>query len=134
VARANHGFRAPRTAVPRYEIVQGTRATYEVTVGEVEALRAYIAEQAGPEEADAAERLLGQLATLAQHQAGTDREQVEFSPAPASAALAARAMDALRTEGDVRMGGPRWRLQRPRSSSASKSRLAPGKSPGDAAS
>ena len=66
--------------------VQGTRATYEVTVGEVEALRAYVAELAGPGEADAAERLLGQLAALAQHQDGNGRgEQLRFTPVPAAA-------------------------------------------------
>jgi hypothetical protein len=48
--------------------------------------------------------------------------------------LAQRAFEALRTEGDVRMGGRRWRLHRSRASSASKSRLAPGRSPGDGAS
>ncbi len=48
-------------------IVQGTRASYEVTVGEVEALRAYVTELAGPKESEAAERMLGQLAALAQH-------------------------------------------------------------------
>jgi hypothetical protein len=116
-------------------IVQGTRATYEVTVGEVEALRAYVAEQARPEEADAAERLLGQLAALAHHQDGNgDRERLAFSPVPAAQALAARAMDALRSEGEVRMGGRRWRLQRTKASRASKSRLAPDRSPGDGAS
>ena len=104
-------------------------------MGELQALRAYIAEEAGPDEADAAERLLGQLAALAQHQArGGDRERAQFSPVAGSSALAARAMDALRTEGDVRMGSRRWRLQRSTPSSASKSRLAPGRSPGDGAS
>ena len=115
--------------------MQGTRATYEVTVGEVEALRAYVAEQAGPEEADAAERLLGQLAALAQHQDGyAGAERLRFTPVPAAQALAARAVDALRTEGDVRMGSRRWRLHRPRSARASKRRFAPGRSPGDGAS
>ena len=45
-----------------------------------------------------------------------------------------RAMDALRSEGDVRMGSRRWRLQRARPSRASKRRFAPGRSPGDGAS
>src|SRR5687767_12864187 len=116
-------------------IVQDTRATYEVTVGEVEALRAYVAEQAGPDEAEAAERLLGQLAALAHHQHGNGEEDVlAFTPVPAAQALAARAMDALRSEGDVRMGSRRWRLQRASSSRASKRRFAPGRSPGDGAS
>jgi hypothetical protein len=116
-------------------IVQGTRATYEVTVGEVEALRAYVSELAGPEEAGAAERLLGQLAALAQHHDGTGAgERLRFVPVLPARALAARAVEALRTEGDVRMGGRRWRLHRPRSARASKSRLAPGRSPGDGAS
>ena len=116
-------------------IVQGTRATYEVTVGEVEALRAYVSELAGPDEADAAERLLGQLAALAHHQDGNARaEDLRFTPVPAAAALAARAVEALRTEGDVRIGGRRWRLHRARPARASKSRLAPGRSPGDDAS
>jgi hypothetical protein len=115
--------------------VQGTRATHEVTVGEVEALRAYVAELAGPGEADAAERLLGQLAALAQHQDGNGRgEQVRFTPVPAAEALAARAVEALRTEGEIRMGARRWRLHRPRAARASKSRLAPGRTPGDGAS
>ena len=113
--------------------MQGTRTRYEVTVGEVEALRAYVAEQAGPEDAEAAERLLGQLAALAQHQRPRG-ERLRFTPVPAARALAARAVDALRTEGDVRMGSRRWRLQRSRPSRASKSRLAPGRSPGDGAS
>ena len=95
--------------------MQGTRTSYEVTVGEVEALRAYVAEQAGPAEAEAAERL-------------------RFTPVPAARALADRAIDALRSEGDVRMGSRRWRLQRSRPSRASKRRLAPGRSPGDGAS
>jgi hypothetical protein len=116
-------------------IVQGTRATYEVTVGEVEALRAYVTEQAGPDEAEAAERLLGQLAALAQHQDGSGRgERLRFTPVPAGDALAARAMEALRSEGDIRMGTRRWRLQRSRPSRASKRRFAPGRSPGEGAS
>ena len=116
-------------------IVQGTRTSYEVTVGEVAALRAYVAEQAGPEDADAAERLLGQLAALAQHQDGNgEGGTLRFTPVPAAAALAARAVEALRTEGEVRVGSRRWRLQRSRASSASKRRLAPGKSPGEGAS
>jgi hypothetical protein len=115
--------------------VQGTRATYEVTVGEVEALRAYVAEQAGPDEAEAAERLLGQLAALAHHKDGDDdAERVVFSPVPSAQALAARAMDALRSEGDVKMGSRRWRLHRPKASRASKRRFAPGRSPGEDAS
>jgi hypothetical protein len=104
-------------------------------VGEVEALRAYVSEQAGPEEADAAERLLGQLAALADHNDGNGRaEALEFTPVPAAQELAARAMEALRSEGDVRMGSRRWRLQRSRPSRASNRRLAPGSSPGDGAS
>jgi hypothetical protein len=121
--------------VPERVIVQGTRATYEVTVGEVEALRAYVAEQAGPDEAEAAERLLGQLAALAQHRdGGASGDRLRFSPVPAGRTLAARAMEALRSEGDVRMGSRRWRLQRSRPSRASKRRLAPGRSPGEGAS
>ena len=115
--------------------VRGKDASYEITVGEVEALRAYVAELAGPHEADAAERLLGQLAALAQHQAGNGRaDALRFTPVPAAAALAARAMDALRSEGHVRMGNRRWRLHRSRASRASKMRFAPGRSPGDGAS
>jgi hypothetical protein len=121
--------------VPERVIVQGTRATYEVTVGEVEALRAYVAEQAGPDEAAAAERLLGQLAALADHRDGSARgDRLQFSPVPAGRVLAARAMEALRSEGDVRMGSRRWRLQRSRPPRASNRRLAPGRSPGDGAS
>jgi hypothetical protein len=113
--------------------VKGTR--YEVTVGEVEALRAYVAELAGPQEADAVERLLGQLAALAQHQDGSgDEERLGFTPVPAASALTARAMDALRSEGHVRMGGRRWRLYRARPSRASKRRFAPGSSAGEGAS
>ena len=116
-------------------IVQETRTTYEVTVGEVEALRAYVAEQAGPDEAEAAERLLGQLAALAQHQDRSGAgETLAFTPVPSAAALAARAMEALRSEGEVRMGSRRWRVQRTKASRASKRRFAPGRSPGDGAS
>ena len=111
--------------------MQGTRATYEVTAEEVQALRAYVAEQTGPDEAEAAERLLGQLAALAQHR---DGDRLRFTPVPASRELAARAMEALRSEGEVRMGSRRWRLQRARLSSASNRRLAPGRSPGEGAS
>ena len=104
-------------------------------MSEVEALRAYVAEQAGPNEADAAERLLGQLAALAQHNDGNGHaEMLAFTPVPAADALAARAMDALRTEGDVRMGSRRWRLHRSRPSRASNRRFAPGRSPGEGAS
>jgi hypothetical protein len=111
------------------------RGTYDVTVGEVEALRPYVAELAGPQEAEAAERLLGQLAALAQHQLGNGRaELLRFTPVPAASALAARAMDALRSEGHVRMGARRWRLHRSRPSRASKRRFAPGRSPGEGAS
>jgi hypothetical protein len=121
--------------VPERVIVQGTRATYEVTVGEVEALRAYVAEQAGPDEADAAERLLGQLAALAQLRDGSaSGDRLQFTPVPSGRALAARAMEALRSEGDVRVGSRRWRLQRSRPSRASKRRFAPGRSPGEGAS
>jgi hypothetical protein len=121
--------------VREHVIVQGVRATYEVTVGEIETLRAYVAEQAGPEEAEAAERLLGQLATLAQHQDGSGSdERLRFTPVPSGRTLAARAMEALRSEGDVRMGSRRWRLQRSRASRASNRRFAPGRSPGDGAS
>jgi hypothetical protein len=116
-------------------IVQGTHARYEVTVGEMEALRAYVAEQAGPDDAEAAERLLGQLAALAHHQDGNgDGETVAFTPVPAGRALAARAMEALRSEGEVRIGSRRWRLQRTKTSRASKRRFAPGRSPGEGAS
>ena len=113
--------------------MQGSRAAYEVTPGEVEALRVYVLEQAGPEDAEAAERLLGQLAALAQYRNG-DGAKLEFTPVPPARALAARAVEALRTEGDVKMGSRRWRLQRSRPSRASKRRLAPGRSPGDGAS
>jgi hypothetical protein len=104
-------------------------------VGEVEALRAYVLEQAGPEDSEAAERLLGQLAALEHHNAGNGNgARLEFTPVASARPLAARAMEALRTEGDVRMGSRRWRLQRSRPSRASKRRLAPGSSPGDGAS
>jgi hypothetical protein len=115
--------------------VQGEQVTYEITTGELEALRAYVAELAAPQEAAAAERLLGQLAALARARECSDREeQLRFTPVPAASALAARAIDALRSEGDVRIGGRRWRLHRSRPSSASKRRFAPGSSPGDGAS
>jgi hypothetical protein len=117
----------------RNGIVHETR--YEVTVGEVEALRAYVAELARPQEAGAAERLLGQLAALAQHRRGnTDEELFRFTPVPAASALAARALEALRSEGHVSMGGRRWRLYRARPSRASKMRFAPGSSVGEGAS
>jgi hypothetical protein len=111
--------------------VQGQ--SYEVTAGEVEALRAYVSELAAPQEADAAERLLGQLAALGQHRNG-GVGLVRFTPVPAASALAARALEALRSEGQVRIGRRRWRLQRSRPSRASKRRFAPGSSPGDGAS
>jgi hypothetical protein len=113
--------------------VQGSRAAYQVSSGEVEALRAYVLEQAGPEDSEAAERLLGQLATLS-HYGDGNGSKLEFTPVPSARALAARAVEALRTEGDVKMGSRRWRLQRSRPSRASKRRLAPGRSPGDGAS
>ena len=106
-------------------------ATYEVTAGEVVALRAYVTELAGPDEAHEAERLLGQLAALAQHRTA---DVLRFTPVPAATALAARAVEALRSEGHVRIGGRRWRLHRSRPLRASKIRLAPGSSPGEGAS
>jgi hypothetical protein len=112
--------------------VQGARSTYEVTVGEVEALRAYVSELAGPDETVAAERLLGQLAALAQHRA--DARVLQFTPVPAASGLAARALDALRSEGQVRIGRRRWRIQRSRPSRASKRMFGPGRSPGEGAS
>jgi hypothetical protein len=115
--------------------VRANETTYEVTVGEVHALRAYVTELAGPGDEKAAERLLGQLAALAQHHDGNGpAEELRFTPVPAAEALAARAVDALRSEGDVRIGSRRWRLQRSRPSRASKRRFAPGRSPGDGAS
>jgi hypothetical protein len=115
--------------------VQGTRESYEVTQGDAEALRAYVAELAGPDEEEAAERLLGQLAALTQHRDGAGRSQpLRFTPVPAASGLARRAMEALRTEGQVRVGSRRWRLQRARLSRASNRRFAPGSSPGDGAS
>jgi hypothetical protein len=106
-------------------------ASYEVTAGEVVALRAYVTELATADEAEDAERLLGQLAALAQHRTS---DVLRFTPVPAASALAARAIDALRSEGHVRIGGRRWRLHRSRPSRASKRRLAPGNSPGEGAS
>ncbi len=113
--------------------MQGTRESYEVTVGDVHALRAYVTELAGPDEENAAERLLGQLAALANHHDG-DGDLLRFTPVPAGAGLARRSMEALRTEGQVRVGSRRWRLQRARLSRASKRRFAPGSSPGEGAS
>jgi hypothetical protein len=127
-------FRADTVGGTRIEDVQGIRASYEVTQGDVEALRSYVTELAGPDEADAAERLLGQLAALAQHHDGNGGGKLRFTPVPAAAGLAHRAMEALRTEGQVRMGSRRWRLQRARLSRASNRRLAPGRSPGEGAS
>jgi hypothetical protein len=116
-------------------VVQGINASYEVTVAEVEALPAYVTEQAGPDDAEAVERLLGQLAALARHGDGRrDGERLPFTPVPAARALAMRALEALRTEGEVRMGSRRWRLQRSRPSRASNRRFAPGSSPGEGAS
>jgi hypothetical protein len=115
--------------------VQGIRESYEVTIGDVEALRAYVTELAGPDEAEAAERLLGQLAMLGQQENGLGpATKLSFTPVPAAAGLAHRAMEALRTEGQVRMGSRRWRLQRARLSRASNRRFAPGRSPGEGAS
>jgi hypothetical protein len=128
-------FRIAAAWYPNAVTVQRTPATYDVTVGEVEALRAYVAEQAGPEDAEAAERLLGQLAALAQHRDGSGPgERLRFTPVPAALTLAARAMEALRSEGEVQMGSRRWRAQRSRPPRASKRRFAPGRSPGDGAS
>jgi hypothetical protein len=118
-----------RRGMPR-----SVREDYEVTVREVEALRAYVAELAGPQDDDAAERLLGQLAALAPQRDGGGADPVRFTPVPAASALAARAIDALRSEGHVRMGGRRWRLHRSSPARASKRRFAPGRSPGDGAS
>jgi hypothetical protein len=115
--------------------VQGLRETYEVTPADVEALRAYVTDLAGPDEADAAERLLGQLAMLGQSQNGHGPPKaLRFTPVPVGAGLARRAMEALRTEGQVRVGSRRWRLQRARLSRASNRRFAPGRSPGEGAS
>ena len=105
--------------------------TYELTTSEVNALPGYVAELAEPREAEAAERLLGQLAALAQNR---DGGVLRFTPVPAASALAARAVDALRGEGLVRVGGRRWRIHRSRPSRASNSRFAPGRSPGEGAS
>jgi hypothetical protein len=115
--------------------VQGARESYEVTVGDVESLRVYVTELARPDEAEAAERLLGQLAALAHHQDGNGRaEMLRFTPVPSAAGLARRAVEALRNEGHVRMGSRRWRVQRSRPSRASNRRFAPGRSPGEGAS
>jgi hypothetical protein len=115
--------------------VKRTRAPNEVTVGELRALPAYVSEHAGPEDAAAAERLLGQLAALGHHHAVAGAaDVVRFTPVPAAAELAGRALEALRTEGDVRIGGRRWRLHRSSAPSASKRRFTPGRSPGEGAS
>jgi hypothetical protein len=115
--------------------VQGVREIYEVTPADVEALRAYVTELADPDDADAAERLLGQLAMLGQqHNGHGPPEKLRFTPVPQAADLARRAMEALRMEGQVRVGSRRWRLQRARLSRASNRRFAPGRSPGDGAS
>jgi hypothetical protein len=128
-------FRIATTWYPHRVTVQGSRAAYEVTIREVAALPAYVAEEAGPQDAEAAERLLGQLAALAHHHDGNDAgEKLRFTPVPTGRTLAARAIEALRSEGEVRMGSRRWRLQRSRPSRASKRRFAPGRSPGDGAS
>ena len=115
----------------------GIRESYEVTAADVEALRAYVTEFAGPDEADVAERLLGQLAALGGLRNGNGHgsaELLRFTPVPAAAGLAQRALEALRTEGQVRVGSRRWRLQRSRLSRASNRRFAPGSSPGEGAS
>src|SRR5215211_4119483 len=110
-----------QTTNPRGTRNNGVDGTpYELTTSEVDALPAYVAELAEPREAEAAERLLGQLAGLAQHR---DSGVRHFTPVPAASALAARAVEALRGEGHVRIGGRRWRIQRSSPSSASNSRL-----------
>jgi hypothetical protein len=115
--------------------VQGIRETYEVTPADVVKLRSYVTELAGPDEAEPAERLLGQLAALGQYHDGNGRgDKLRFTPVPAAAGLAQRVMEALRTEGQVRVGSRRWRLQRARLSRASNRRFAPGRSPGEGAS
>jgi hypothetical protein len=141
--RSRRPLRAPHTPsrpAVRRRFGPGTRwypphdveaASYELTAGEVVALRAYVAELARPDEAEEAERLLGQLAALAQHR---PTDVLRFTPVPTASALAARAIDALRSEGHVRIGGRRWRLHRSRPSRASKRRFAPGSSPGEGAS
>ena len=83
-------------------IVQGTRASYEVTVGEVEALRAYVTELAGPQESEAAERMLGQLAALAQHRDGDGAPSVRALHARPGRLSAGRARD-----GRAAQRGPR---------------------------
>lgn len=61
------------------------------------ALRAHVIEQADASETDLAERLLGQLASLAVHsQQRAVRGPLTFRPPAATAQLAARAIAALR--------------------------------------
>jgi hypothetical protein len=71
--------------------------SYRISGSALLALRAHVIEQADAAEADLAERLLGQLASLYAHSQRVDPGSLlTFRPPPATAALAARALAALR--------------------------------------
>jgi hypothetical protein len=70
-----------------------------VRASELGRFRAAVIECMGPEEREACERLLGQLAFLETGPGGTQgADEVTFSAPPESAELARRALDRMRTE------------------------------------
>ena len=67
-----------------------------VTLGEIAAFRVRISEMTRADEADCAERLLGQIAALEAHAEGRAPDhEIEFRPHPTCVDLAERAMAAL---------------------------------------
>jgi hypothetical protein len=81
-----------------------TPGSYRLSSAALLALPAHVIAQADPSEAALAERLLGQLASLRVHSQRAGAEcPLSFRPAPATAALAARALAALsETEPETR--------------------------------
>jgi hypothetical protein len=70
-----------------------------VRASELARYRAAVIECTHPDEREACERLLGQLAFLESGPGGTTgADEVTFSAPPASAALARRALERMRTE------------------------------------
>jgi hypothetical protein len=96
----------------RQQVVRRSPA-YRVQLSELSDLRLVIVEHAQPDEVQAAERLLGQLATLETQRRQRPRgaTSVEFTPPPASAPLARRAIAQLRA--GWRIGHRRHRARVP---------------------
>jgi hypothetical protein len=70
--------------------------SYHLGLAALDQLPRHVIAQASPEEAEVAERLLGQLASLHVHSQSRARDlPLTFRPAPATADLAARALAAL---------------------------------------